>query len=67
MARKGAPSLERRRSRQQRVDSDKWREFDRTIEEVRRGFADMQPDELEELIREAVKSVREERRLSGGK
>lgn len=31
-----------------------WRAFDKTLGEVRKKFADMNPDELEALIKEAV-------------
>ncbi|GBQ51815.1 hypothetical protein AA11826_0785 [Komagataeibacter oboediens DSM 11826] len=32
----------------------RWRVFDRTMAEARSGFADMEPDALEDLIGEAV-------------
>ena len=43
-------------------DAVKWRLFDQTIIEVREAFADMRmADELENLIDQAVTSVRKER------
>jgi|HubBroStandDraft_1064217.scaffolds.fasta_scaffold69772_2 hypothetical protein len=45
-------------------DAVKWRLFDQTVNEVHKAFADMpMADELENLIDEAVASVRKERRL----
>jgi hypothetical protein len=38
----------------------KWRVFDQTLTEVRDKFADMPPQELEELINEAVAAARKE-------
>ena len=44
-------------------DAVKWRLFDQTVIEVHEVFADMQmADKLENLIDEAVTSVRKERR-----
>jgi hypothetical protein len=43
-------------------DAVKWRLFDQTIIEVREGLADTPADDLENLIDEAVASVRKERR-----
>jgi len=42
-------------------DAVKWRLFDQTVTEVHEAFADMSPDELDNLIDEAVASVRKER------
>ncbi|EGG79076.1 hypothetical protein SXCC_00259 [Gluconacetobacter sp. SXCC-1] len=36
----------------------RWRVFDRTMAEARSGFADMEPDALEDLIGEAVTATR---------
>jgi hypothetical protein len=36
----------------------KWRVFDETLAEVREKFADLQPDELQQLIDEATQNVR---------
>jgi hypothetical protein len=38
----------------------KWRVLDQTIAEVRSKFADMPPDELQDLIDEATSHVRKE-------
>ena len=45
-------------------DAVKWRLFDQTVNEVRRSFADLPADQLQNLIDEAVSSVRKERRPS---
>ena len=37
----------------------KWRLFSQTVEEVRAGFAGVDADELDGIINEAVKSVRQ--------
>jgi hypothetical protein len=36
----------------------KWRVFDQTLAEVRRGFADLSPEEGEALVDEALAAVR---------
>jgi len=43
-------------------DAVKWRLFDQTVSEVREAFADMSAGQLDNLIDEAVASVRKERR-----
>jgi hypothetical protein len=43
-------------------DAVKWRLLDQSINEVRSAFADMPAHELENLIDEAVASVRKEKR-----
>jgi len=42
-------------------DAVKWRLFDQTVREVRQAFADIPPDELQNLVDEAVASVRKEK------
>lgn len=42
-------------------DAVKWRLLDQTINEVREVFADVAADELDNLIDEAVTSVRKEK------
>ena len=42
-------------------DAVKWRLFDQTVNEVRQAFADLPPDELQNMIDEAVVSVRKEK------
>jgi hypothetical protein len=42
-------------------DAVKWRLFDQTVNEVRQAFADVPPDELQNMIDEAVVSVRKEK------
>jgi hypothetical protein len=42
-------------------DAVKWRLFDQTVSEVRQAFADVPPDELQNLIDEAVSSARKEK------
>jgi hypothetical protein len=42
-------------------DAVKWRLFDQTVNEVRQGFADLPPDELQTMIDEAVVNVRKEK------
>jgi hypothetical protein len=42
-------------------DAVKWRLFNQTVEEVREAFAGVPADELDEMINEAVKSVRKEK------
>jgi len=42
-------------------DAVKWRLFDQTVNEVRQAFADVRPDELQNMIDEAVVSVRKEK------
>lgn len=39
-------------------DAVKWRLFDETVHEVRKAFADVPPDELDNMIEEAVDSIR---------
>ena len=41
-------------------DAVKWRVLEQTIAEVRSKFADMSPDELQEIIDEATGQVRKE-------
>jgi len=43
-------------------DAVKWRLFDQTVTRVRQAFADVPARELHNLIGEAVKSVRKEKR-----
>jgi hypothetical protein len=43
-------------------DAVKWRLFNQTVKRVRKAFADVPPNELEDLIDEAVTSVRREKR-----
>ena len=42
-------------------DAVKWRLFNQTVGEVREAFADVPAGELEEMIGDAVKSVRKEK------
>jgi len=42
-------------------DAVKWRLLDQTVNEVRQAFADVPPDELQNMIDEAVVSVRKEK------
>ena len=42
-------------------DAVKWRLFDQTVNEVRQAFADVPADELDNMIDEAVVSVRKEK------
>ena len=42
-------------------DAVKWRLLDQTVSEVRQAFADVPPDELQNMIDEAVVSVRKEK------
>ncbi|MBY4639458.1 ribbon-helix-helix domain-containing protein [Gluconacetobacter entanii] len=42
----------------------RWRVFDRTMAEARSGFADMEPDALEDLIDEAITATRATDRTS---
>jgi hypothetical protein len=42
-------------------DAVEWRLFDQTVNEVRQAFADVPPDELQNMIDEAVVSVRKEK------
>jgi hypothetical protein len=42
-------------------DAVKWRLFDQTVTEVRQAFADVPADELNDLIDDAVASVRKEK------
>ena len=42
-------------------DAVKWRLFDQTVNQVRAAFADVPAEELDNLIDEAVTSVRKER------
>ncbi len=43
-------------------DAVKWRLFDQTVSEVREAFADVPPDQLENMIDEAVREVRKDMR-----
>jgi Ribbon-helix-helix domain len=45
-------------------DTVKWRLFNQTVGEVRDAFAGVPAGELEEIIGEAVKSVRKEKHLA---
>jgi len=63
MARKNILSSRKRQSLPKCGNSAKWRELDRSIQEVRKAFADMSADELEELIREAVQWARKKRQV----
>ncbi|WP_186457577.1 ribbon-helix-helix domain-containing protein [Nitrospirillum amazonense] len=38
----------------------KWRVFEQTMAEARGGFDDMPPDDLEDLLREAVTATRQD-------
>ena len=40
-------------------DAVKWRLFSQTVQEVRAGFAGVDAEELDGIIKEAVKSVRQ--------
>jgi hypothetical protein len=40
----------------------RWRVFHRTVQDIKAQNADTDPDELQNLIDEAVREVREERR-----
>ena len=42
-------------------DAVKWRLFDQTVTDVRESFADVPPNELQNVIDEAVTSVRKEK------
>lgn len=42
-------------------DAVKWRLFDQTVNEVRQAFADVPADNLDNMIDEAVVSVRKEK------
>jgi hypothetical protein len=42
-------------------DAVKWRLFDQTVNEVRQAFADVPADDLDNMIDEAVVSVRKEK------
>ena len=42
-------------------DAVKWRLFDQTVNDVREAFADVSADEVDNLIDEAVASVRREK------
>ena len=42
----------------------RWRVFDRTMAEAQSGFADMEPDALEDLIDEAMTATRATDRTS---
>lgn len=44
----------------------KWRVFDQTLAEVRARFSDMEPDELDALIDEAVTETRREHSAKAG-
>jgi hypothetical protein len=43
-------------------DAVKWRLFDQTVSEVREAFADVPPDDIQNLIDKAVSSARKEKR-----
>jgi hypothetical protein len=43
-------------------DAVKWRLFDQTVSEVREAFADVPPDQLQNMIDEAVREVRKDMR-----
>ncbi|MGH8555924.1 MAG: ribbon-helix-helix domain-containing protein [Methylococcales bacterium] len=43
-------------------DAVKWRVFDQTTSEARAGFADLQPETLQDLIDEATEAVRNDLR-----
>ncbi len=40
----------------------KWRVFDQTLAETRAGFADLAPEDLQDLIAEATEAVRDDMR-----
>jgi hypothetical protein len=42
-------------------DAVKWRLFDQTVHEVRQSFADVPADELDNMIEEAVDSIRKQK------
>jgi Ribbon-helix-helix domain len=42
-------------------DAVKWRLFDQTVHEVRQAFADVPADELDNMIEEAVDSIRKQK------
>jgi len=44
----------------------RWRVFHRTVQDIKAGNADADPDELRALIDEAVREVRAERRATKG-
>ncbi|WP_221067533.1 ribbon-helix-helix domain-containing protein [Methylomagnum ishizawai] len=45
-------------------DAVRWRVFDQTIAETRAGFADIAPEDLQDLIAEATEAVRNDMRQS---
>jgi 3-oxoacyl-[acyl-carrier-protein] synthase III len=44
------------------VDAVKWRVFEQTTNEIREKFADVLPEELQNIVNEAIESVRLEMR-----
>jgi len=58
----GAQGLKKGAISQFIEDAVKWRLFDQTVGEVRTAFADVPPDQLQNMIDEAVQDVRRERR-----
>ena len=42
-------------------DAVKWRLFDQTVNEARESFADVPPNELQNIIDEAITSVRKQK------
>lgn len=43
-------------------DAVKWRLFDQTVNQARQAFADLPSDELNDMIDEAIASVRKDKR-----